>query len=410
MTREAGKRGLALTICLFAFFISSARSAPHADDKPDARRAAENVNAFAFDLYALLAKNNPANLFFSPQNISEAFAMLHAGAGGETADELRRVFHYGETAQADMGALRAALNAAGDAAVLEAANAVWPDISLSLKESYRLTLKNNFGAEITQLDYRNDTDKAIQTINDWTQKQTRGKIRDLIARLAANTKLVLTSAVYFKSNWDAEFPKADTRKQPFRKADGTAPEVELMSRSGLIAYCAGDGFQAVRLPYRDGTCAMLVVLPEKQKDGRFAPLDPLASNDVFRRIVEGMQWTEVIVRMPKFRNEARYELSDYLRRAGLARAFSPGAQFDGISDTPLLVDQVAHKTFVDVSETGTEAAAATFVGVRAMAGPPRPKPEPIEFRADHPFLYYIVESSARVILFMGRYAGPEAGK
>jgi serpin B len=377
-------------------------------DLTPAERAAQSVNAFAFDLYRKLAKAKDDNIFFSPQNISAAFAMLYPGAEGETEREFRRVFHYGDESAADMGALQALLNATPpEAGTVSAANSIWPDQDLKVHASYLDLMKKNFGAEITPLNYKKDPKAAENVINDWVNEKTEGKIQKPIDGVTSETRMVLVSAIYFNANWSEIFPKANTKEEPFYKTDGSETKVNLMHKEEWLLYYMTDDLQAVRLFYAQGAYSMLVLLPrEKGKIALLENLEKSLSPDFFQQILQSMKSRKVRLFLPKFTVATKYDLGELLIPMGLGRAFSDAAQFPKLAEDPLKIDWAIHQAFVDVYEEGTEAAAFTGIGMMTLSIAP---PIPV-FRADHPFVYFILETGTDAILFMGRYAGPEAAK
>lgn len=375
-------------------------------DIDEARSATRSVNAFAFDLYRELAKDENGNVFFSPQNVSSAFAMLYAGASDDTEREIRRVFHYNDGIHADMRSLQNILNGtAPDVAVVEAANAVWPAKDLTLSKTYTDLLQSYYNSEVVPLNYRNDAGGAVDAINRWASKKTHGRIPQIVDALDPETRLVLTSAIYFKSEWAVEFPKKQTREQPFHKADGSETKVDLMNRRGHVLYYETDRFQAVRLPYKNNAFSMLALLPRER--GAIQDLEAAVSIETFGEIIAGMLHPfDVILFVPKFSFRTGYELADPLKHMGLKRSFTDGAQFSRLADDPLKINRVVHKTFIEVDEKTTEAAAATAITMMETRSAPKAIPEPKIFRADHPFLFFILENKTNAILFMGRYMGP----
>jgi serpin B len=213
--------------------------------------------------------------------------------------------------------------------------------------------------------------------------------------------MVLVSAIYFNANWMKMFPKENTKKEPFYRADGSETKVNLMNKEDQVLYYATDDFQAVRLPYVQDAYSMLVLLPRKRGD--IENLEKSLSLDAFEKILQSMRAKKVILFVPKFTVETKYDLSEILQTMGLEISFSDLAQFPKLAEKPLKVDSVIHQAFVDVYEEGTTAAAATVIGMMRVTSLPPPPPV---FRADHPFVYCILENQTDAILFMGRYMGP----
>jgi serpin B len=373
-------------------------------------RAAKSVNAFAFDLYRELAKAKDRDIFFSPQNVSAAFAMIFPGAEAATEREFRRVFHYDDESAADMGALHKFLNGIPpEAGTLSAANSVWPAQDLEMYASYLDLIKQYFDVEITPLDYETNPGGAKDIINNWAEEKTNGKIQNLIDELETATRMVLVSAIYFNAEWEEIFPERNTKKEPFYKIDGTEIKTDLMNKIGQELYFEAETLQAVRLFYKYDGYSMLVLLPKKRGD--VENLEKSLSTDAFEEILRPENMTrnlEVNLFLPKFTVETQYEeMGKTLCAMGLKESFSSNARFPKLAKEPLTIDRVIHKAFVDVSEEGTEAAAATAVTWKMSGGFEfAPFRRQVIFRADHPFIYFILENRTNAILFMGRYMGP----
>lgn len=373
----------------------------------DALGAAESVNAFAFDLYRQLAKDEKGNVFFSPQNISSAFAMLYAGAADETERELSDVFRFGDSTDADMKALQEIINATSpDVAVVEGASAIWPDKNLTLRDSYVEKMRLYYDSEVVAVNYSEDPAQAAERINHWASLKTHGRIPKIIDSIDRRTRLVLTSAIYFKSAWPVEFSKSRTKEQPFFRSDGSETKVELMNRQDWLAYYESEHFQAIKLYYKGHVYSMLVMLPKER--GKLKELEATLSLGTFKHTLGSLREkrVDVILYIPKFTFRTQYELDTALRDMGLKQSFTDDAQFPRLAEEPLKANRVIHKTFIEVDEKKTEAAAVTGLSMMITSSG-REMTKPKIFRADHPFLFFILENRTNTILFMGRYVGPE---
>jgi serpin B len=266
-------------------------------------------------------------------------------------------------------------------------------------------VKRHYGAGLDELDFKTATEQARLTINGWAEKQTRERIKDLLAPniLTADTQLVLTNAVYFKADWLTAFDKRATRTADFFLTADQKTSADLMSRQGPYGYFENELLQAVDLPYRGAPLSMIVLLPRKV-DGLAALEKELTANNLAAWI--GRLHTETVnVALPKFTMTRGFQLADVLRQMGMGVAFASGANFSGMSESqPLQLSDVIHKAFVEVNEQGTEAAAASAVGV-AKNGPDRVT-RVRTFRADHPFLFLIRDYRSGAVLFLGRCANP----
>lgn len=374
----------------------------------DVREVAKSGNEFAFDLYGRL-REQPGNLFFSPASISTALAMVYAGARGETEAQMARTLHFAlpdERLLAGFATLSQALNSEGRGYQLSTANRLWGQNSYTFRPDYLQLTREQFGAELTPLDFAK-SDQARQTINRWVMQQTNDKIADLIPPgvLDAMTRLVLTNAIYFKGNWEHEFRKAATADAPFHLSLQKDVEAPLMHQSRHFDYAETDDLQIVSLPYADYDLSLVVLLP-KEVEGLPA-VESEATAENFGKWTSQMRVREVRLWLPKFKTTSQFSLADALASLGMTLVFSDDADLSGIaSGEELYISAVIHKAFVDVNEEGTEAAAATAVGVAATAAPIDKPEEPVVFRADHPFLYLIRHNSTGAILFLGRLSEP----
>jgi len=372
-------------------------------------RVAENAtNAFAVDLYRQLSTRE-GNLFFSPFSLSSALAMTYAGAEGQTAAEMAKVLHF-PTDQMPLhrafGAITRTLDGVGakGACELSVANALWPQKDYTFLEDFITINKMCYGAELTPLDFIGATEEARTTINDWTEDKTQGKIKDLIPAgvLDPLTRLVLTNAVYFKGQWAAKFDPARTQDADFHVSPTETVTVPMMSRKGTVGYLESETLQGVELPYADDELSMVILLPRAQNG--LAEFEASLSSEQLDQLLTEIHTRDLIVMLPRFTMTQQFRLKDKLTNMGMPTAFSKAADLSGMTgDRDLFISAVLHKAFVDVNEEGTEAAAATAVVVALKA-----VSMPLEFRADHPFLFLIRHRPTGAILFMGRVVLPGA--
>ncbi len=373
---------------------------------------AEGNSQFAVDLYRKL-RNQPGNLFFSPSSISTALAMTYAGARGETADQMARVLHFpGPQDKLAEGFrwLHAALRPVAEKPGyrLNAANRLWAQLGYHFLPDYLAVTRDSFHAELAEVDFIANSELARETINAWVEQQTQDKVKNLVTRgaLTPLTRLVLTNAIYFKGDWARPFPKAATRDEPFHVSSDETTTAPLMRKTDDFKFAAVDGLKALDLPYGNGDLSTVVLLPD-EIDGLDA-LEQKLSHERLTRWMGGLQKRKVRVFLPRFTLTSDFSLSTVLEAMGMPLAFDERqADFTGIStQEPLFISAVLHKAFVDVNEEGTEAAAATgaLIAARAMMIPA----EPPLFRADHPFLFLIVDNRTKSILFLGRVVNPKA--
>jgi serpin B len=356
-------------------------------------------NEFALNMYIQLANAEKGkNIFFSPYSITTALGMIYEGARGTTSDEMANVLLI-----TDANARRSAtariyneMNAVNSAYTLKTANALWAEKSYPLLSSYLKTVNIYYKGGVSSLDFRSNTDKSRVTINAWVEKQTNGKIPELIPHgaLSSDTRLVLTNAIYFKGKWVTQFKTADTKKISF-KIDATSTALaDMMTITGKeFIYASSTAGQILELPYAGGRLSMIIALDRGV---------PMTTNDV-SKLKDAMKKQPVNIFIPRFKMQTAYTLNDALSALGMPTAFSANADFSGISaSNDLQVSEVLHKTFIEVNEEGTEAAAATG-GMMTATSMPVAVPE---FKADHPFLFMIRDMKTDEIIFMGKVANP----
>jgi serpin B len=354
--------------------------------------------AFGTDLYTQLA--GKGNLVFSPASIAAALRMALIGARGETAAEMARAMHL-PGPEAARAAQRQVMSTPGsDELILRVVNTAWIQSGLPVLDDYL-----DQPVEVERADFAREWEAARLAINAAVEDQTAGKITDLIAAglLDDETRLVLVNAVYLKARWVNQFREENTRKEPFRLEGSEPVPVDMMHLTESLRYHQGDGFQAVLLPYRGGTLAMAIVLP----DGPLSQfrLGPGGVSGVLSGLLAGREVYDVDLRLPKFTTRTTASLNDTLQALGIGLAFSDKADFSGITQQERLkISEVVHQANIEVDEKGTEAAAATAVIMaRAAAFVRRPH---VEFTADRPFLYAVVDTSTGLPLFLGQFTGP----
>lgn len=368
---------------------------------------------FAFDLYHALADED-GNLFFSPYSISLALAMTYAGAMGETEREMAETLHF--TLSQDrlheaLNALDILLESHGEGVDdeeggfrLNIANAIWGQEGYEFLDKFLDILAENYGAGLRLLDYAGDPEGSRQIINDWVSDQTEGKIKDLIPPgvIDAMTRLVLANAIYFKADWMHKFEEEDTADGAFNLLDGSQVQVPMMTQDESFRYAQGSGFQAIELPYARDEIAMVVILPERDE---FTSFERNLNAEVLDQIIADLESTSLTLTMPKFEFESEFGLSKTLKEMGMPSAFGADADFSGMDGTRnLYIQDVIHKAFVAVDETGTEAAAATAVIIAEMG---IMVPE-VEMTIDSPFIFAIRDLQTGSILFLGRVMDPSS--
>ena len=383
---------------------------PPAPELPRALDAAEVEvigagNRFAFDL--LREASRPGeNLFLSPFSASVALGMTMNGAGGETWNQMREALGFGGLTEEEINAgyrsLIRVLTELDPAVETAIGNSVWTRQGFPLRAEFVDVLREFFGAEATELDFAGPS--ASGRINEWVRSATGGHIEEIVPDpIPPGVLMFVINAIYFNAPWTFEFDPDDTRTEPFYPEDRSPGTVPLMTIQRDFPYLETSRFQAVDLPYGGGAFSMTVLVPG---DGMRAD-DVLMSLDAaaWRDVAAGFEETEVELFLPRFRMEYERELKDDLAALGMVDAFSPGkADLTRLSPVDLSISSVLQKALVEVTEEGTEAAAATVVIGVTSAPPP-----PVTVRADRPFLFFIRERLTGAILFVGKLAHPPPG-
>ena len=422
-------------------------------DPADARTAAESINAFGLDLLAEMLANGTLkpdeNAVFSPASIALALAMARLGARGDTAAQMDAVLHASGADELSRGlnALDRALasrNATWEdenlvpstrELVLRIANAAFGQRDWTIEPGYLDAIATAFGAGLRLVDFVADTEAARRSINQWVSDRTAQRIPELLgpADVTPQTRLVLVNAIYLKAAWLAEFDPDQTETAGFTRLDGSRVDVPMMQGYGgggagswPIPYARGSGWQAVELRYLGPpgapALAMALVLPDdlaafesRLSADRYGQI--IAALDAERRDFEegvacpnsldsGCYPYDLELFMPRFSAETKADLIPTLTALGIVDAFDPGlADLSGISpERPLYIGLVTHQANIDVDEKGTEAAAATAVGVDTGGGPSAL--EEFTVRFDRPFLFLLRDVETGAILFLGRVVDP----
>jgi serpin B len=365
-------------------------------------------NGFAFDLLKQIAKEQPdKNIFISPFSVSIALQMVGNGAAGETKREMQHVLKTDGLKPAELNAACKKLNQSLNSqpgVILELANGIWYKKGFHLKPGFVADNKYFFGAELAGVDFGKP--KSAQTINDWADKKTHGKIQNVVQfPFDPGTRLILANAIYFKGKWAEPFDKSKTKTRDFHLVSGKTELTPMMRQSRSFDYQDGDGFQAVRLSYAGDRLQMILFLP--------------ATNSSPQRLLanfNGENWRDKILPqfarregtlvLPKFTINYEVRLNEPLEDLGMKRAFdSQSADFSAMADEPLFVGEVKQKSFAAVDEEGTEAAAVTTITMLAGAMPMRP-PKPFEMIVDRPFFFVIADGQTQSILFTGIIFNP----
>ena len=393
------------------------------DTSPDVSEAditslVEGNSTFAFTLYQEL-KGKEGNLFYSPYSISAALAMTYAGARGETEQQMADTLHYllsQDSLHPAFNSLDLQLAQRGEGAAgkdeqgfrLNIVNAIWGQKDYKFLSGYLDILATNYGAGLRVLDFIGAPEDSRITINEWVSDQTEGRIKDLLQKgiIKVTTRLVLTNAIYFNAAWEYPFQEGMTKDGIFYLLDGSEITVPMMRQLARFGYAEGEGYQAVELPYDGNELSMIILLP---RQGRFKAFQESLDVRQYEDIVGSIKYEkggEIALTMPHFEFESSFKLKESLGAMGMPVAFSESADFSGMTGRPeLAIDDVIHKAFVAVDESGTEAAAATAVVMNRITSSPGVL---ATVTVDRPFIFLIRDIETGTILFVGRVVDPQS--
>lgn len=373
----------------------------------------KGLNEFNIAFYKTMAEEGK-NLFYSPFSISSAFAMSYAGAKDKTADQMKEVLKW----RVDPPSLHSGFNYLDleflqrempddDQDVpgfsLNISNNIWGQNGFTLLPEYLNTLSVNYGARLALLDFLNNPGGSRETINSWVSDQTREKIKDLIppGAIGSSTRLVLTNTIYFNAPWQFPFEPENTVEAPFNLSEDESVNLPMMTQTEMFNYAESEEFQAVELFYKGQELSMLIILP---RQGMFSEFEQNMNREKINSIIDSLSSTNVHLELPAFKlTPESISLKSAMQQMGLTLAFTPEADFSGITDAEnLFISDVIHKAFIRVDEAGTEAAAATAVTFEVTSFPS----PPVQMHINRPFIFMIRDLDTKVVLFMGRLVTP----
>lgn len=362
----------------------------------------EESNAFGLELLrTVIGEDARSNVVLSPFSASMALGMTLNGTDGTTFDAMRSTLGFDGMTQAEINeayrGLTELLTTLDPTVRFDVANAIWANEDVAFHQSFFDAVAAAFGATTESRDFSDSA--TLDAINDWVDENTDGKIESILEQLDPALVMLLVNAIYFEGAWTTEFDPDDTVRRDFFRADDSTVQVDMMSLSDIeVGRGGGSDYVAAELPYGGEAFSMLVVMPQ---DAR-----------VFVETLDGPKWNSIIagltpgeldqLSLPKFTLSYDTFLNDALREMGMDVAFRPGADFTRMSPIgdQLCIDFVRQKTFIEVDEQGTKAAAVTAVGI----GPTSFN----GFIVDRPFLFAIRERLTGTILFTGMVGDPTA--
>ncbi|MEP0868228.1 serpin family protein [Trichocoleus desertorum AS-A10] len=398
--------------------LSAAQARPNASVRPQAqattsqsetldRQLVTANTTFGFKLFAQALKADAGkNVFISPSSVAIALAMTYNGAKGETQQAMAKALELQGLSLADVNrsnaALISGLQKADPAVEVAIANSLWTQKGAGFQREFLQRNQQFYKAQITELDFTQP--QAASQINRWVQQKTRGKISQIVDQVQPNLVLLLLNAVYFNGKWSEAFDAAATVERPFMLANGTRKQHPLMTQTGEYDYYETSKFQAVSLPYGEGRLSLYLFLPKSKSNLPSFYRDLTAAN--WEQWMKEFRNRPGSIQIPKFKLEYDLNLNNALKTLGMGLAFNGSkADFSGMSQADLAIDQVRHKTFVEVNEVGTEATAAT--SVEMIVTSTQFPPTPFKLVADRPFFYAIRDNQTGSLLFMGSMVNPQ---
>lgn len=371
----------------------------------DYEKIAKANNGLGFTWFVEATPNDKGNTFISPTGLFMALSMVYNGADGSTKEEIAKVLGVdgmepNELNQANASLMNLLHNKSSQIQ-LDVANSIWLNENYHFQNDFSKNNRDYYNAEMKEIDIHDS--KSPKMINDWVKERTNGKIDELVdSPLDPDLVTILINAIYFKGDWKDEFDEKQTENRTFYLEDGTTQDTPLMSLDKKWAYMENEDFQAVTLPYGENEeMSMKVFLPKES----LAEFNKMLTAENWLKWNERFEFREGTVRLPKFQVEYEASLKEMLEGLGMTTAFSKGANFSKMiqENDPLRISQVKQKTYIDVNEKGTEAAAATSVEVVTesfnMDGP-------FYMEVNRPFFFAITENESDTILFMGAITNP----
>jgi serine protease inhibitor len=368
----------------------------------------ESSNKFGFKLFSEVLKNDRGknNVFISPLSVAIALAMTYNGASGSTQQAMAKTLelegmNLPEINSSYAAALKQLLDDSDAKVQLNIANSLWANQEVSFAPDFIKRSQDFYQAKVSNLNFKDAA--ASNIINNWVKENTNNKITKIVEKIEPNQVLFLINAIYFKGNWSNEFNKSQTAQSPFYITPNRRKQHPMMSQEGDYRYYESEQFQAVSLPYgKDGKLSFYIFLP-KQNSNLKSFYQNLNVDD-WEKWMTQFNKQKGFIRLPRFKTDYEVTLNDALKSLGMEEAFSNKANFSGMGKN-FAISQVKHKTFVEVNEEGTEAAAATSVGIVATSL--RQEPEPFRMIVDRPFFCAIRDNETGSVLFMGSIIEPK---
>jgi serpin B len=369
------------------------------------KQLVQSGNVFGIELFKKINEfEQDKNIFISPLSVSMALGMTLNGADGTTFEAMQSTLELSGMSQTQINesyqSLIELLSQLDPKVIFNLANSIWYRQGFQVEQEFIKVNQTYFDAAVRELDFASS--EAVRIINGWVDDKTNGKIEKIVERITPDIVMFLINAIYFKGTWTYEFEKNKTKDDQFAIPSGSTVPVKMMVQEGDFNYLENEDFQAIDLPYGDGDFSMLVILPKPGKTTETI-IDQM-STAKWQEWIGAFDTVGVKLEMPRFKLEYKLSLVDVLDALGMGVAFDLGrADFSRINKNGgLYISEVLHKTFVEVNEEGTEAAAVTAVIVSdsAVGGSP-------VMRVDRPFFFFVRENRSQTNLFMGKIVEPE---
>lgn len=371
-----------------------------------AQHPSESVSKFAFDLYKNVSKDKSENIVFAPFSLSPAFGMVGIGAKAETEKQMSQVFYFPMNEPSfhkGMGKLQAKIQKDASSSVdICITNRVWMEETFKVNPQYTKALKKSYCANVALSSFITQPEPSRIKINKAIEADTKNFIKDLLPEgsITDLTRLVLTNAIYFKGKWAKEFDSKKTTQRDFTLSSGETIKCATMFVEDTMGYYTSKNYDAIQLNYKGGKLSMLVLLPNENL--KMTEFEKTFNIDLYNQTLAGLEKEKVVVFLPKFKIETGLSLKRTLSDMGMPIAFTDAADLSGISDkNDLKISDAFHKAYIEVSEEGTTAAAATAVVVATKSFVQK-----TEFVVNRPFIYILKHNSSNTILFMGKEENP----
>ncbi len=366
----------------------------------------DEFNKLGWELLKInVETSSPQNIMISPTSISIALSMVFIGTDGETKTEMERALGWDkfemQTLNSVNSALNNVLNYTDDSVTFKLGNSLWGDKSVIWEQDFLQTIQKTYRAKCETLDFKDPN--TVKVVNEWVKEATSGKIPSIVDQFKDDTVAMLINAIYFKGIWADKFNPNITQEHEFTLVNGEKTTCQMMRRTSSYSYTETENCKVIALPYQNKRYQMIVFLPAKELD--IYSFMKTLTYETLNRWINEMPHEEVRLMLPRFKFEFSTSLVDSLKQLGINKAFSLQADLSKMGRTkllPLYLSDAIHKTYIEVNEEGTEAAAVTGMEVGAASDPGEPK----EFVADKPFLFLIRDTQTELIHFTGIVLNP----